>query len=44
MSKAPPFRLWLILLDFPPAGLFVDDFDLFVAFFVFFLCVALGRP
>ena len=42
ISKAPPFRLWLIMLDSPPSGLFVDVFDLFVAFFHFFLCV-LGR-
>ena len=42
ISKAPPFRLWLNSLYSPPPGLFVADFDLFVAFFVFFLCV-LGR-
>ena len=36
--------LWLILLDSHPSGLFVDDFDLFVAFFSFFLCVSERRP
>ena len=44
-SKAPqPFRLWLNSLYSPPAGLFVDVFDLFVAFFHFFLCVLGRRP
>jgi hypothetical protein len=31
-------------LHFHPSGLFVADFDLFVAFFHFFLCVSEGRP
>jgi hypothetical protein len=54
-SRATPLILLQILssclknplsfpLHFRPSGLFVADFDLFVAFFYFFLCVLGRRP